>query len=170
MKSCDSRCAATSELLIIQRCPQLASAGSRVAHLRRLSHQHVILWRAAFRLHSHHPHRVAMSLCSPRAVQVHQAHTIFTCGGPNGNNKFYYPNLFYLFDNLQEQQHQHGKLLQVYKWYSEGEKYFSVSNINIQRMSIVFHRLTYKRVMFGLSKSGSNQARMQLMKLNPIIC
>lgn len=61
--------------------------------LWRPSHQHVVLWWAAFRLHSHHPHWVPMSLCCPRTVQVYQAHTLFTWSRPNTETKvFYYPN------------------------------------------------------------------------------
>lgn len=69
-----SCCASMFGLLIIHRCLQLVSA-----FVCRLSNQHVVLWRAAFGLHGHDPHRVPKSLCGPRAVQVHQAHALFTC-------------------------------------------------------------------------------------------
>lgn len=76
--------------------PPLVSVNSLVALFCRLSNQHVVLWRAAFRLHGHDPHRVPMSLCSPRAVQVHQAHTLFTCRGRNRNKIVLICQLIYL--------------------------------------------------------------------------
>lgn len=54
------------------------SGGVQLIRVRRPSNQHVVLWRAAFRLHGHHLYRVPMSLCAPRAVQVDQTHTLFT--------------------------------------------------------------------------------------------
>lgn len=75
-------------VLIMHRCFQLASTDFQSTLLRRPSHQHVVLWWTAFGLHSHHPHRVPMSLCCPRAVQVYQAHTLFTWSGPNRKKDF----------------------------------------------------------------------------------
>ena len=73
-------------VLIMHQCFQLAGSSSfQSTVVRRPSHQHVVFRWAAFGLHSHHPHRVPMSLCCPRAVQVYEAHTLFTCRGTNRN-------------------------------------------------------------------------------------
>lgn len=60
--------------------------GVQLARLRRPSNQHVVLRRAAFGLHGRHLHGVALSLCPPGAVQVHQTHTLFTWTGRKGTN------------------------------------------------------------------------------------
>lgn len=48
------------------------------SHASSNTHQHVVLGGAAVWLHGHHLDRVPMSLCCPGAVQVHQAHALFT--------------------------------------------------------------------------------------------
>lgn len=75
--------------LIMHRCFQLAHTDVQSTLLWRLSHQHVVLWWTAFRLHGHHLHQVPMSLCFPRPVQVYQTHTLFTCRGQKDKNTDY---------------------------------------------------------------------------------